>query len=45
MARLDPIPLDQMTPEQRRLNNEIAGSRGGGLAKGPFALWHACYAA
>ncbi|MDA1326341.1 MAG: carboxymuconolactone decarboxylase family protein [Proteobacteria bacterium] len=39
MARIDPIPLDRMTPEQRRLNDEIAGSRGGGTAKGPFALW------
>ena len=39
MARIDPIPMDQMTPEQRRLNDEIAGSRGGGPAKGPFALW------
>jgi len=39
MARIDPIPMDQMTPEQRRLNDEIAGSRGGGTAKGPFALW------
>ena len=39
MARIDPIPMDQMTHEQRRLNDEIAGSRGGGPAKGPFALW------
>lgn len=39
MARIDPIPLDRMTPEQRRINDEIAGSRGGGPAKGPFALW------
>ncbi len=39
MARIDPIPLDRMTPEQRRLNDAIAGSRGGGPAKGPFALW------
>ena len=39
MARIDPIPMDQMTQEQRRLNDEIAGSRGGGTAKGPFALW------
>lgn len=39
MARIDPIPLDAMTPDQRRLNDEIAGSRGGGTAKGPFALW------
>jgi len=39
MARIDPIPLDRMTPEQRRLNDLIAGTRGGGPAKGPFALW------
>ena len=39
MARINPIPLDRMTPEQRRLNDEIAGTRGGGPAKGPFALW------
>jgi 4-carboxymuconolactone decarboxylase len=39
MARIDPIPMEQMTPEQRRLNDQIAGSRGGGPAKGPFALW------
>lgn len=39
MARIDPIPLDRMTPEQKRLNDEIAGTRGGGTAKGPFALW------
>ena len=39
MARIDPIPLDEMNPEQKRINDEIAGSRGGGPAKGPFALW------
>ncbi len=39
MARIDPIPLAAMTPEQKRINDEIAGSRGGGTAKGPFALW------
>lgn len=39
MARISPIPLDAMTPEQKRINDEIAGSRGGGPAKGPFALW------
>jgi len=39
MARIDPIPLEAMTPEQKHLNDEIAGSRGGGTAKGPFALW------
>jgi len=39
MARIDPIPLDAMTAEQRRVNDAIAGTRGGGAAKGPFALW------
>jgi 4-carboxymuconolactone decarboxylase len=39
MARIDPIPLDRMTLEQRRINDEIAATRGGGPAKGPFALW------
>jgi 4-carboxymuconolactone decarboxylase len=39
MARIDPIPLEAMTQEQKRINDEIAGSRGGGTAKGPFALW------
>ena len=39
MARIDPIPLDRMTPEQRRINDAIAGKRGGGPAKGPFGLW------
>lgn len=39
MARIDPIPMDEMTPDQRRINDEIAGTRGGGAAKGPFALW------
>ena len=34
MARIDPIPMDQMTQEQRRLNDEIAGSRGGGTGTG-----------
>ena len=39
MARIDPIPLDRMTPDQRRLNDAIAATRSGGVAKGPFALW------
>ena len=39
MARIEPIPLDLMTEEQRRANDEIASTRGGGAAKGPFALW------
>ena len=39
MARIDPIPRDRMTPDQRRIDDEIAATRGGGPAKGPFALW------
>jgi len=39
VARIDPIPLDEMTPEQRRINDAIAGKRGGGQAKGPFGIW------
>lgn len=39
MARIEPIPLDLMTEEQRRANDEIASIRGCGAAKGPFALW------
>jgi len=39
MARIDPIPMENMTKQQKRINDEIAGSRGGGPAKGPFALW------
>lgn len=39
MARIEPIPMDQMTSVQKRINDEIAGTRGGGAAKGPFALW------
>ncbi|MEK9683914.1 MAG: hypothetical protein VW226_05155 [Rhodospirillaceae bacterium] len=39
MARINPIPMDAMDPEQRRCNDEIAATRGGGAAKGPFALW------
>ena len=39
MARIEPIPFDLMTEEQRRANDEIASTRGGGAAKEPFALW------
>ena len=39
MARIDPIPRDEMTPEQIRINDEIAASRAGGQAGGPFGLW------
>ena len=39
MARVDPIPRDQMTDEQRRLNDAIAAHRSGGQAGGPYAIW------
>jgi 4-carboxymuconolactone decarboxylase len=39
MARIDPIPRDDMTPEQLRVNDLISATRGGGQASGPFGLW------
>lgn len=39
MARIDTIPLDEMTPEQRRINDHIAGKRQSGVARGPFGIW------
>jgi len=39
MARIDVIPFDKMTPEQRRVNDFIAGKRHGGHARGPFGIW------
>jgi 4-carboxymuconolactone decarboxylase len=39
MARIDPIPREQMTKEQIRVNDAIAGVRDGGQAMGPFAIW------
>jgi 4-carboxymuconolactone decarboxylase len=38
MARLDPIPPADYTPEQKRLADAIGGARGGSVG-GPFALW------
>ena len=38
MARIEPVPLNQMTPEQRRLHDEIAARRTGGKVSGPFAV-------
>lgn len=38
MARLDPIPPDDYTPEQKRLAELIGGARRGAVG-GPFALW------
>ena len=39
MARIDPIPREQMTPEQIRINDAISAPRGGGQALGPFSIW------
>lgn len=38
MARLDPIPLEQLTDEQRTLHDVIAAQRSGGVVGGPFAV-------
>ncbi len=38
MARMDPIPLDQMTEEQRDLHDLIAKQRSRGQVQGPFAV-------
>ena len=38
MARMDPIPLDQMTTEQRTLHDLIAKQRNRGQVQGPFAV-------
>lgn len=39
MARIDPIPPDRMTDDQRRVDAAIAATRIGGNAGGPFGLW------
>jgi len=39
MARLDPIARERMTEDQICINEEIASTRAGGMAGGPFALW------
>jgi len=38
VARMDPIPLDRMTAEQRRLHDLIAKQRSRGQVQGPFAV-------
>ena len=38
MARLGLIPLDRMTAEQRRLNDQIAGKRVGSQTRGPYGI-------
>lgn len=37
-ARLEPLAPEQLSPEQRRLAEQIAGPRHG-IVGGPFALW------
>lgn len=38
MSRVPDLPLEDLTPEQRRVYDEIAGTRGG-VVRGPFAIW------
>ena len=38
MTRINPIPLDQMTVEQRELHDLIAKQRSRGQVQGPFAV-------
>ena len=38
MSRLDPVPIDQMTAEQRDLHDLIARQRSRGKVQGPFAV-------
>ncbi len=39
MARINPIPREDMSEEQIRVNDAIAGVRSGDQANGPFAIW------
>jgi len=38
MGRVPDIPASELTPEQKRIYDEIAGPRGGEV-RGPFAIW------
>jgi len=38
MSRVAELAIEEMSPEQRRIRDEIAGPRGG-HARGPFAIW------
>ena len=38
MARLDPLPIEQLTPEQKALHDMLASTRNGRVT-GPFAVW------
>ncbi len=37
MARLDPIPLDELSPEQKAVHAKLASTRK--QVTGPFAIW------
>lgn len=39
MARIDPIPREEMTAEQVRVSEAIAAARSADAARGPFAIW------
>jgi 4-carboxymuconolactone decarboxylase len=38
VARLDPLPMDKLSPEQKALHDELGRSRNGRVT-GPFAVW------
>ena len=38
MARLDPLPMEQLSPEQKALHDELGRTRNGRVS-GPFAVW------
>ena len=38
MARIEPIPLERMTDEQRALHDQILAQRSRGKVQGPFAV-------
>jgi 4-carboxymuconolactone decarboxylase len=38
MSRVDYLKPEELSPEQRRVHDEIAGPRGGSV-RGPFAVW------
>ena len=38
MARLDPLPMEELSPEQKALHAVLGGTRSGRVS-GPFAIW------
>jgi 4-carboxymuconolactone decarboxylase len=39
MTRIPAVAPDELTPEQRRVHDEIIATRPGGEIRGPFAIW------